>query len=532
MSATPSLRHSTHRLLGTAPAVLFGCVVGYLILNWVSFIHPMRGFYITPWNPQSALLVAMLWWRPSAWWLVMLSVWTGQTLLRDVVDFWPAEFVACGLLTLGYIATAAGLRRWLNVGGPTATRRDFVVFTAVAVAGALLAAALYVLGLAAFGVAQPDRVVTAIMRAWVGDAVGFVVTLPLLLALASHSHRRRSAAMLRTTEAWLVALVAVVCAYAVFARPAEEQFKFFYLLFIPVVWGAARFGVIGAIWSSAFVQLLLIVAVQSAEYRPLTVFELQMLMAALAATGLLLGTTVDERESAAQALRASLHLAAAGDMAAALAHELNQPLTALSNYARASQLLARRMGDDHQLSDVADKLVEEANRASEVVKRLRDFFRSRRSELRPTEIEPLVRSVIEAQADRAASMGVVLDCTCQPGLPLLRLDRVQMEVVLRNLVANGIDASVQSPSGEARVSVEVSREGAAVIVAVHDSGSGVAAEELLGVFESRASSKPGGMGIGLGISRSLVQAHGGKLWAEPGPGGRFLVSLPIEGQAP
>src|SRR6185503_13032617 len=100
--------------------------------------------------------------------------------------------------------------------------------------------------------------------------------------------------------------------------------------------------------------------------RPLTVFELQLLVAMLAATGLLLGTTVDEREEAARNLRASLHLAAAGDMAAALAHELNQPLTAMSTYARASQLLAERLGQDNEklaqpLVEVTGKLVQEAS---------------------------------------------------------------------------------------------------------------------------------------------------------------------------
>lgn len=101
--------------------------------------------------------------------------------------------------------------------------------------------------------------------------MGLLATLPLLFVLGNAERRSQTVAMARTLEWWLLALVAVIGAYAVFARPADEQLKFFYLLFVPAVWGAARFGVTGAVWSAALVQLLLIAAVQSAPYRPLTV---------------------------------------------------------------------------------------------------------------------------------------------------------------------------------------------------------------------------------------------------------------------
>lgn len=511
--------------LSTAP-LLLGFVLLYLALDWVSFIHPMRGFTITPWNPQSALLVALLWWRPSAWWLVVACLVAGQAMLRGMAQPWAAELAACSLLTLGYWMTAAALRRWVGLGAPAASRA--LMFVAVAVAGALVGAVLYVFGLALFGVAQMDRVVPAILRAWVGDAVSFLVTLPLLLVAADAELRRSARAVLGTLEAWLIALAAVVCGYWVFLHTTEEQFKLFYLMFVPVVWSAARFGLAGAIFSAALVQLLLVGAVQSTAYRPLTVFELQMLMAVLASTGLLLGATVDEREATAAALRDSLRLAAAGDTAAALAHELNQPLTAMSTYARVCQLLARRAGEETQLSDVADKLVNEANRASDVVKRLRDFFRDRTTDLQLTDLGPLVRAVVDDQKARAESVQVELRCRCEPGLPALWFDRTQIEVVLRNLLSNAVDAALQSPQAQARVDVSVVHDGGSVTVAVLDSGLGIPSAELQSIFESRSSSKPGGMGIGLSISRSIVQAHGGRLWAQAGPGGRFFLSLPVQ----
>jgi signal transduction histidine kinase len=303
-----------------------------------------------------------------------------------------------------------------------------------------------------------------------------------------------------------------------------------------VVWGAARFGVTGAVWSAAIVQLLMIVAVESDQYLPLTVFELQLLMAALAATGLLLGATVDEREEAHRTLRASLRLAAAGDMAAALAHELNQPLTAMTTYARASQLLAERVATGQpqlagQLVDATRKLADEATRAGEVVKRLRNFFRNRATQLQPVDFEQLLEQVMSTQAPRAQALGVQLAWACELPEAVLWLDAVQISVVVRNLVANALDAAAESRSpgeGRAWVRVRAIQEGGDVVVEVADSAIGLEADDVAAVFERRSSDKAGGMGVGLAISRSIVEAHGGRLWAEPGPGGRFYFSLPLD----
>lgn len=516
---------------GLPAGLIVAYLAAYVALDWVSFIHPMRGLNITPWNPQAALAVALLLWRPRAWWVVWLGLLGSESLVRGISDSWPAELLSSAMLTVGYAVTAAALSRWLGPMPGVATRKHFALFVLIVALGALLNAVLHVIALAAFAIPQPERVLPAILRGWIGDAVGLLVTLPLLLLLGNVERRSQTVAMARTLEWWLLALVAVISAYAVFARPADEQFKFFYLLFVPAVWGAARFGVTGAVWSAALVQLLLIAAVQSAPYRPLTVFEFQALMAALAATGLLLGTTVDEREDAGRALRASLHLAAAGDMAAALAHELNQPLTALSTYARASQLLADRLSSEHQtaaepLVDVADRLVAEANRASDVVKRLRNFFRDRAIELQLVDIAPLLEAVTQSQSSHAQALHVRLDWHCDPAAPRVWLDRVQIEVVLRNLVSNALEAAAQDASASGWVAVHAKAGGQGVTIEVRDSGSGVAADQLPLLFDSRESSKPAGMGIGLSISRSIVEAHGGRLWAEPGPGGKFFMSLP------
>jgi len=270
----------------------------------------------------------------------------------------------------------------------------------------------------------------------------------------------------------------------------------------------------------------------------LTVFELQVLMAVLTSLGVLLGAIVDEREEAQQALRASLQLAAAGDMAAALAHELNQPLTAMSTYARASQLMARRLAGEQRdavepLVEVAGKLADEATRAGEVVNRLRKFFRERSTELQPTDISALVLEAVDAQKRRADGLGVHLTWNCDSCLPPVWLDPVQIAVVLRNLLANAIDAASGERGAEPAapsVAISATQLAHSIVVTVLDSARGLSKEETARVFESRRSEKPGGMGIGLAISRSIVEAHGGRLWAEAGPGGKFHFSLPTDSQ--
>ncbi|HET8745439.1 MAG TPA: ATP-binding protein [Ramlibacter sp.] len=518
--------------VGVARMTLY--LAAYLGLAWISFIYPARGLNITPWNPQAALAVGLLLWQPRSWWLVWVAVVSGEALVGTEPIPWPALVLASGAVTAGYAATAAALRRWMGPTLPIVTRRDVALFLVIVVCGALFGAVLRAGALWAMGVVELARVPAVIHRSSIGDSVGLIVTLPVLWVLASGERTAASRTLLRSREAWLIGLVTLVAMVAVFAQPTEEQFKFFYVLFVPVVWAAARFGAIGAVWSAALVQMLLMLAVQTAQYQPLTVFELQVLMAALTSTGVLLGATVDEREQAQQALRASLRLAAAGDMAAALAHELNQPLTAMSTYARASQLIARRL--DHApreavdpLLEVTDKLADEATRAGEVVNRLRKFFRERSTELQPTDLATLLAEAERSQASRAEGLGVRLEWSCDPQLAPVWLDPVQIGVVLRNLLANAIDAASEARAAAAAgrsVAVHATREGNEVVVSVTDSAAGLTSEEVDRVFESRRSEKPGGMGIGLAISRSIVEAHGGRLWAEAGPGGKFHFSLP------
>jgi C4-dicarboxylate-specific signal transduction histidine kinase len=237
---------------------------------------------------------------------------------------------------------------------------------------------------------------------------------------------------------------------------------------------------------------------------------------------------VDERERAAEGLRQSLRLAAAGEMAGAIAHEVNQPLTALSNYGESAlMLVAKQGGTDPLLSDVIRKMLQESSRAAEVVRRLRDFFRSGTTRLESLPAEELLATVRRIGQQVLGAETRVLSVSEEAALPALYVDRLQIEVVIRNLIANAQDA-IRSGGPKARsIDVQVRRHDAEHLCLVFaDSGPGLSVEMRERVFEPFVSGKATGMGLGLAISRAIAEAHGGSLEARAAAHGEFHLVLP------
>lgn len=505
-------------------------VAAYLLLDWVSFIRPLQGLNITPWNPQPALAVALLLWNVRLLWLVWLSLVLAELVVRGAPTDWLVMLVATAALSLSFAAIARALTLKLDRSLALATRRDLSWFTAIVIGGALLSGGVYVTPFVLAGIGTGELLLEAIGRYWIGDAVGGMVMLPLLLMLMNPQRRASLARTLRSRQWWLIAALIVVLLWDVFARDSRDHFKFFYLLLLPVVWAAARLGLTGAVLAAGLTQVGLIVALRSVP-QDLTVFELQLLLAALTMTGLLLGVAVDERARAVLELKGSLQLMAAGQMSAALAHELSQPLTALSSYAQSARLLlaTQAMREDERLArlaDVTQRMAHDAERAGAVVKRLREFFRSGSTQLQAVSPASLLRGAIDTQRRRAELLHVRLDDEIDATLPTVSIDPVQIEVVLRNLLANAIDAA--SATGDGRVVVRAGVDHAHLLVQVHDNGPGIDAARLRTLFEPGHSDKPGGMGLGLSLCRAIVEAHGGRLWAEDGPHGLLRFTLPLD----
>lgn len=542
-------------------AVVAGYFVVFLLLDWASFIRPLEGLNITPWNPQPALAVALLLASRRLWWVAMAALMAAEVLVRGVPGDLFVVALAAGALTCTYLAMASALERAMGEGWRFGSGRDVGLFLAIVAGGALLSGVVYVGTYAAGGFPPPGALWAAVARYWVGDAVGLAVTLPTVLALMDAERRQRLLYTLRQREAWLIGGLILALLWVLFGD-GGDSFNYSYLLLLPVIWASMRYGATGAVLASLLTQVGLIVAMQAGPHADLFVFELQLLMVAITMTALLLGVVVDERARAEADLRRTLRLATAGQMSAALAHELSQPLNALGLYAQACEILAApgrtaSADDPGRLLDVVRRMAADARRAGEVVQRLRDFFRTGATHLQPVSVLNLVDEAVHAQAARLSGSGAYITKEVREGLPMVWVDAVQMQVVLRNLLTNALDAALDegargepsallgttpaAAAGTSSARVPGSQQVARVRVyafagdweltmAVHDNGPGLSPLQAQAIFEPSAagdSHKVGGMGVGLSICRAIVEAHGGRMWAEPGPGGRLFFTLPL-----
>ncbi|MBS4097081.1 MAG: MASE1 domain-containing protein [Sulfuricella sp.] len=515
-------------------AAVAGYLVLYVILDWISYIHPVLPVAITPWNPPPGLsLVFLLRYGTRYWPALFLAALLAEILVRGI----PAPLPWLAASSLALAGCYAGLAALLGtrIGARFDKLSDLTRFLALILPGTLVAALAYVAIFTFAGLVPQHEFFPNLLRFWVGDAIGVMVVTPLLLV-----HGAENPALwrsLRPQPEMLAQAAAVLAAlWLIFGVEYSDEFKFFYLLFLPLIWIAMRHGIRGATIAILGIQLGLIVALEWSGQRSAAVVEFQLLMAALTVTGLFLGMAVTSRRALEEQLRnrqselnQALRMAAAGEMTSALAHELNQPLSAISSYLRACQLMLELPEEQHPLlAETMDKVVAEAARAGQVVHRLRDFYRSGELRLERLAMEPLLQGGMEPLNKRADREGIALSLKVAPHLPEVLADRMQIETVLHNLVSNAIDACGASRRGEIHVGAVA--EGGAVRVCVSDNGAGIAPEIAAHLFKPFATSKPQGMGLGLAITRSLIEAHGGKLWAEAGEGGgaRFCFTLPAE----
>lgn len=513
-------------------------LAGYVLLDWASYIHPLHGLNITPWSPAPALALFFLVRHggrvaPTLW----LAILVADIWVRELPASLPATAVLAAVLMLGYWGIAELLRR--RVGGVVfGDRRGMLVWASIIGLGTLLNSAAFVSLLSLTQLVPGGGWREAALRYWIGDAVGLLVAMPALWMLLDGGGRAQLLSVLRSRSALGYLAAIPPCLWIAFGLGAEADFKYFYVLFLPLAWAAATQGLAGAMLAAALLQVGIILGVEWQGYSAISVLEVQVLAVVLALSGFFLGVIVDEKERLSQELRQTLRLAAAGEMAGALAHELNQPLTALAAYGAACEAMLAG-GDPARLREVVGRMVAESARAAEVLRRLRDFFRTGASQLESVELGALLAPVLAVFRDKAGRQGIVLAAdeagwaVLDEGHPCrLFADRLQLEVVLRNLLANAFEAVESRPPGARRVGLSVAMETPdSVCISVEDSGSGLSEAQVARLFEAFQSSKSRGLGLGLVISRAIVENHGGRLWAEAGPGGVFRVRLPLEGGA-
>jgi len=509
-------------------------VILYVALDWVSALDPQGGpLGITPWNPPPGLSLFLLLRFGLSFtpWLFVASL-LAEIVVRGIPHSWPLAVATCVLFTAGYAGMAALLRGPLRFDAAFTRMRDVSTFAGLALVTTLLVALAYV-GLYRVTIGVPDEDLWhSIVEFWIGDLIGVIVTTPFLLAFTE-----RTATPTRGTwwETCLQAAAIVGALAVVFGSGLGQELKLFYLLFLPLVWVALRRGLAGTTAAVVVTQIGVIVALQFGAHSAGTVLDFQVLMLAVALTGLFLAAAVEERLAAERKLRdkqveldRSMRAAAASELASTLAHELNQPLSAIATYTRSCELMLERGDRDGEVLSTMRQVVTEAKRAATVVRRLREFVRTGALRVRPLSALRLLEGVAESARANAQGRGVALVITADADLPPIAGDRLQLETVLHNLVTNAVDA-LDGQRGPRTVRLSATRAAPETVrITVADNGPGVAADMLPTLFEPLATSKAHGLGLGLAISRTIVEAHGGRLSLEPSAtGATFSLTLPV-----
>lgn len=637
--------------------------VAYLLLDRISYIDALRGFDVTPWQPEAGLALAVLFvtglgMAPIA---VAAALLSSQVLPDHVVPLVPA-FIGAVFTGGSYAAAAAFLRHVAKLDGRLHRSRDIVILLLTALPAAGVSTGGYAVTYAAFGLfAWPD-VPVVFLQLWIGHAIGAFVMAPLLLVMINDPPDLQT--MLKDRRFWAVLEFlaqwgSIAVALAIFFTLRQNRVELFYPLFLPLVWIAARRGLPGAIWAVLTIQCGLIAVLQLEESSVATMRTFQLLMFALATTGLMLGAAVSERQRAARALADSRsHLATilntardgvvmidargrieaanpaverlfgqtaatlvgrdinelidvpslpllasaaqsppdgaggrrefnahyadgstfpielsvgpfgvpgrehytlvirditarreaetrtrahqsemaqasrltlAGEMASALAHELNQPLTAIAAYARGCLRLLRP-SDPELLREGVGEVVHQAERAADVIARMREFVRTGMVKPAPVEVSALAENALGLVRAEAEQSGIQLRSRIPSGLPPVLIDRVHVEQVILNLVRNAMDAMLLSETSAGTITLEAREaDGQRLEIMVTDTGPGLAEEVTSRLFHPFVTTKPDGMGLGLSISHSMIEAHGGRLRLvrSSAAGASFAFDLPL-----
>jgi signal transduction histidine kinase len=267
----------------------------------------------------------------------------------------------------------------------------------------------------------------------------------------------------------------------------------------------------------------------------------KIVLLALAATVLLVGlgvylireiATRAQTEDYIQDLQSELihvsRLSTMGQMATTLAHELNQPLTAITSYLQGLKRLAQGKFDQSTAIEVIDRIVMQASRAGEVIRRLREFVAKGETDRQPETLNSVVEEAVALALVGARQSAIVTSMQLDASLPPVLIDKVQIQQVVLNLVRNAIEAMEESKRRELTVATQSLEDGRFAGVSIADTGPGIAPEVASRLFQSFTTTKKFGMGVGLSICREIVEAHGGQITAAPNTpiGTVFRVTIP------
>ena len=507
----------------SGPAWLIGIayLAAYVAFDWASYVQPFDPFGITPWNPQTGLSFALILLFGRRYIpLLFVAPFLADLVVRHLPAPLPVGLLLWLVVGAGYSAATLILSS-SKYGFQARLPRlyDIWLLLLVAAVSTVIVACLYAAILASANLMGWADFFVAALRLWIGELIGIAVVTPFLLLLAAGRY-------LKITWETL-AQFAAMCAslWAVFYGPATPQLYRFYLLFLPIIWIALRSGLPGACTGLVVTQLALMFVIEFLLPGSVDTTTYQEMMLVLTLTGLAAGGVVMEREQAEYRLRLQqeaharlTRLGSVNELSAAVAHEINQPLSAAATYTR---LLAEELGErDFSMKDAresAEKANAQVQRAAAVVRRLRDLIQTGRTERIEAEVSELLNAALEVVKPELQRAGVSIVSQVEGDLPTVTVDVLQVEQVLINLLRNAYESIEDAghSSGMITVGVRRSPDGDLEIV-VGDTGPGFDAEQIDNPFAPFHTTKRGGLGIGLNLCRSIVEAHGGQIWLANG----------------
>jgi two-component system sensor kinase FixL len=529
-----------------AVAVLY--LAAYIILEWASFIHVHKGLPITPWDPGLGVAFAvMIRGGPLSGLILFAGMVVAETLvLQNDVD-WPIDIGVAAITATSYASVAALVQRYFRIDADLTHLRDVLMLLAAGLAGAVLNTVLLSAFLLAVGQFNIGDVVQVARPLLIGDTIGIAVVTPLLLRFRVRERLETHRLLSLAPESALYLCLIGVALWLIIGSEGAYGLRLFYLLFVPVVIAAVRHGIDGACFSLAVTQFSLIGLLHFSGYDASEFTEFQTLVLVLTVTGLIVGVVVSERKNsdriardaqarlverqaeAAQVARVNL----VSGMASALAHEINQPMTAARALGRSAQHLLRTPGSDLSRADNnLSAMLTHIDHAGDIVRRMRNFIRRGHPHVSTINTLDMLQEAMTLADAEASARHVRVDLDAPADLPDLRGDRVQLEQVVLNLVHNAVDAIAAAGQSHGHIHVVGRRHSAPprVEIGVLDNGPGIEGELAGRLFDPLTTTKQDGLGLGLSICASIMETHGGRVWlhySKPGAT-EFRFSVPLD----
>jgi signal transduction histidine kinase len=536
--------------LVVAVAYYLGAKVGFAF----TFLpHPIS----TLWLPNSLLMAGLLLTPASSWWLLLAATLPAH-LAAELQSGVPLAMV------LGWFASnstealigAACIRRFCDAPLRFDSFRDVGVFLVFgAFLAPLLSSFLDAALVTTIGWGEGPYWQLVRLR-FLSNVLAALTVVPFVMTWATGGFGAiRKASPRRAAEAAALVLCFAAVGFAIFDLHQPGSSSFHALLNAPLpflLWAAVRFGPRG---TAAAILLLVLLAIWGATHGdgPFVnsspeenARSVQLFLIAMSVPVLLLAAALEERRKDAitqrrteleakeqrQQLTHLTRVALLGQLSGALAHELNQPLTAILSNAQAAQhFLAADKIDPDELREILRDIVAEDQRAGEVIRRLRALFKKGETQFQLLDANDVVRETLDLAHGDMLTRNIAISTELSARLPAVTADRVQLQQVLLNLLLNASEAMSANPPGERELSISSQPlAGGGVQLSVSDRGPGIPEDRQTRLFEPFFTTKPQGLGLGLSISRSIVTAHGGRLWSTNNPvrGATFHVALPHE----